>query len=158
MFQLNPQRPIGHNRLAQMAPIFADRCGFTNANKHKAHGKRALGIRVLSNSSVLEHMKLKASRHSNLKSHAKYQRVTNENNEKKYKDMNPSLLNNSIGKRNSQDSWMNFVSLSSKPMSPTQHKAGVDARYHQNGVQRHPTPNQIVINIGNTNFHQGSPT
>ena len=135
MFQSNPQRPIGHNRLAQMAPIFADQCGFTNANKHKAHGKRALGITMLSNSSVSEQMKLKASRHSNLKSQARYQCMTNENIEKKYKGMNPLLLTNSIGKRNSQDSWRNQVSPSSNTMSPPCDKACVDACYHQNGFQ-----------------------
>ena len=96
-----------------MAPIFADQWGFTNAKKHKAHGKRVLGIMMLSNASVSEQIKLKASRHSNLKSHARYQCVTNENIEKRYKAMNPLLLNNSIGKCDSQDSWGNQVSPSS---------------------------------------------
>ena len=128
MFQSNPQHPISHNRLAQMASIFADQCGFTNANKHEAHGKRALGVTMLSNSSVSEQTKLKAFRHSNLIGHARYQCVINENIEKKYEAMNPLLLNNSIGKRDSQESWMNLVSPSSKPMSPPQNKAAVDAR------------------------------
>ena len=90
----NPERPIGHNRLAQMAPEFAFPCGFENTKQHKAHGKCALGITMLSNSFVSETMKLKASRHSNLKSHARYQRINDENIEKKHEAMDPLLLDN----------------------------------------------------------------
>ena len=91
----NPERPIGHNRLAQMAPEFALQCQFQNAKQHKAHRKHALGITMLSNSSVFEQMKLKALRHSNLKSHATYQYINDENIEKKYEAMNPLLLDDS---------------------------------------------------------------
>ena len=55
----NPERPIGHNRLAQIAPECAVWCQFQNAKQHKAHGKYALGITMLSNSSIFEEMKLK---------------------------------------------------------------------------------------------------
>ena len=91
MFQSNPEHAIGHNKLAQMAPTFAERCGFDNPRQHKAHGKRALGITMLSNSSVSEHVKMRSSRHSNLKTHERYQRLTDDNIDKKYEAMNPSL-------------------------------------------------------------------
>ena len=91
----NPERPIGHNRLAQMASEFAARCQFQKPKQHKAHRERALGIMMLSNSSVSEQMKLNASGHSNLKSHASYQRINDENIKKKYEAMNPLLLDDS---------------------------------------------------------------
>ena len=47
---------------------------------------------MLSNSSVSEQTKMRASRHANMKTHARYQRVTQDNIEKKYEAMNPSLL------------------------------------------------------------------
>ena len=50
----NPEHPIGHNGFAQMALEFALRCRFENAKQHKAHRKRALGIVMLSNSSISE--------------------------------------------------------------------------------------------------------
>ena len=78
----NPERPIGYNRLAQMALEFASWCRFENTKQHKAHRKHALGITMLSNSSVSEQIKLKALRHSNLKSHVRYQYINDENIEK----------------------------------------------------------------------------
>ena len=100
----SPAHPIGHNRLAQMAPIFADCCGFTNAKKYNAHGNQALNITMLSNLSVSVQMKLKASRHLNIKSISRYQHITDENIEKKYEAMNPFLLKNSISDGNIKDS------------------------------------------------------
>ena len=79
----NPSCPIGQNRLAQMTPIIAKRCGFENVSKHKPHGKHAFGVTMLSNSSVSEQMKLKCSRHSSIKTHARYQRMTDANINKK---------------------------------------------------------------------------
>ena len=50
----NPEQPIGHNKLVQIAPTFATKCAFTNPTTHKAHGKSALGISMLANLSVSE--------------------------------------------------------------------------------------------------------
>ena len=69
-YMSNPDQLIGHNKLSIMAPTFATKCGFTNPTAHKAHGKCALGITMLSNSSVSEQMKLKAMQHSDLKTHS----------------------------------------------------------------------------------------
>ena len=76
-----------------MAPIFAQKCGFDNPRQHKAHGKRGLGITMLENSTVSEHVKMRSSRHSNLKTHKLDKRFTSENIDKKYEAMNPSLRN-----------------------------------------------------------------
>ena len=162
----NPNRPIGHNKLAEMAPNFALKCGFDNATQHKAHGKRALGITMLSNSSVSEQMKLKASRHSNLKTHARYQRINDENIKKKYEAMNPSLLNASSKDAKST----NLASLPDKNLYNDPETKNQSASHPQN--QSHHTnvlnnsfdnnssyapPNQVVINIGNSNLQQSSP-
>ena len=71
---------------------FANKCKFDNPELHKPHGKRALGITLLQNSSLSEQGKLKAARHSDMKSHVQYQCDTNENLEKKYEALNPSLI------------------------------------------------------------------
>ena len=60
-FQSNPECAIGHNKLAQMVPSFAEQCGFDIPRQHKAHGKYSLGIIMLSNSSVSEHVKMMSS-------------------------------------------------------------------------------------------------
>ena len=65
-FMFNPDRVIGHNKLTSMAPIFAKCCGFDDPTQHKPLGKRALGITMLSNSTVSEHLKMSSLRHSNL--------------------------------------------------------------------------------------------
>ena len=78
-----------------MAPIFAQKCGFVNPRQHKAHGKHALGITMLANSTVSEHVKLRLSKHSDLKTHERYQYLTEESVVKKYKAMNPSLCTSS---------------------------------------------------------------
>ena len=75
-----------------MAVEFANKCKFDNPELHKPHGKRALGITLLQNSSLSEQGKLKAARHSDMKSHVRYQRDTDENLEKKYEALNPSLI------------------------------------------------------------------
>ena len=156
----NPNRPIGHNKLASMAPVFATKCGFQNALQHKAHGKRALGITMLSNSSVSEQMKLKASRHSSLKSHTRYQRPTNENIEKKYEALNPSLLKSPIENMKHDETKLqpekHFESPSKPPTSPF-FKNPPNYQHHSDQNNSFPTPNQVVINIGNSNFRQSSP-
>ena len=72
-----------------MTPIFAERCGFENPMLHKPNGKRVLGIMVLSNLSVFEQTKMRLSRHSNLKVHARYQHLSEDHIDKKYEAMNP---------------------------------------------------------------------
>ena len=162
----NPNCPIGHNRLAQMAPEFAARCQFQNPNLHKAHGKRALGIRMLSNSSVSELMKLRASRHSNLKSHARwYQRINDENIEKKYEAMNPSLLDDSPKCDDThqslpttpspQEKNSNFLTPSSSNPPQTYKQNIVTPSFDQNNCPQ--PPNQAVINIDNSNYCHLSP-
>ena len=96
-----------------MCTKFATICKFTDAHLHKPHGKRALGVTMLSNSSVSEQTKLKVSRHKSMKTHAHYQRVTTENLDKKYEAMNPSLRNDtssqdSIDSKSSSDSKNSF--------------------------------------------------
>ena len=87
MYFTNPCRHIGKNQLASLAPFFAQICQFENSQGHKAHGKRAFGITLLSNSSVA---KLRVSRYTNMKTHTRYQRLIDKNIEK-YKVMNPLL-------------------------------------------------------------------
>ena len=64
-------------------PIFAAQCKFDNPHLCKPNGKSVLGITMLSNSTVLKYTNLRASRHADLKTHALYQRPTDENIEKK---------------------------------------------------------------------------
>ena len=56
-FRADPDRPVGHNSFAKWAIEFATLCMLTNPKKHKPHGKRSLGITLLSNSSVSEKTK-----------------------------------------------------------------------------------------------------
>ena len=145
-----------------MAPEFAVRCQFQNPYQHKAHGKCALGIKMLSNSSVSEQMKLRALRHSNMKSHARYQRINDENIEKKYEAMNPSLLDDS-SKRNDTDQLL--------PTTPSPHEKQSNFLIPSSTIPPEPNkqdivtpslnhcpqpPNQVVINIGNSNYGHAS--
>ena len=68
---------------------------FDDAHLHTPHGKRSLGVTMLSNLSVSEQAKLKVSGHKSMKAYARYQQVTGENLEKKYEAMNPSLRSDS---------------------------------------------------------------
>ena len=138
----NPECSIGHNRLAQTAPEFTIWCGLENESKHKAHGKRAFGIMMLSNSSVSKQTKLKASRHSNLKSHARYQSINDKNIEKKYKAMNCLLLNDSSNHAADANHF--------KQTTPTP-----ELKHHHQTLSILPNdyfspqpPNQVVVNIG----------
>ena len=80
-YMSDPVRQIGKNKLSTYAPIFANQCGFNDPTCHKLHGKRALGITMLSNSGTM-------------KTHARYQHLMSESIEKKYKAMNPWLRSN----------------------------------------------------------------
>ena len=53
-YSTNLSRHIRKNKLSSLAPIFAQLCKFDNPLGHKAHGKRAFGMTLLSNSSVAE--------------------------------------------------------------------------------------------------------
>ena len=133
-----------------MAPIFTECCGFKNPTIHKPHGKRVLGIKMLSNLSVSEQTKMRASRHSNLKVHACYQHLIDENINKKYKAMDPSLRTSSPS-----SSSENSISDKSHQNAITQEKAFFPSKrsstlptppmnyYHQPPQN----PYQIVINI-----------
>ena len=79
------ERQIRKNKLSMYAPIFANQCGFNDPTHHKPHGKKALGIIMLSNSGTSEDLKLKASRHTNMNTHVRYQYLTNESIEKNTK-------------------------------------------------------------------------
>ena len=105
-------------------------------------------------------MKLKASRHSNLKSHTKYQRINDENIEKKYEVMNPSFLDDTSkhakDTNQSQPSTplphakqTNFTTPSfdsSTILSPPNKQNIITPSFdpHQSLL----LPNQVVINIG----------
>ena len=78
--------------LSVWAQDFAKICGFCNPENHKPHKKRALGITMLSNSNCSTATKLKAARHSDPKTHARYQRDTAVNQDRRQEAMNPSLL------------------------------------------------------------------
>ena len=77
-YMSDPVRQIGKNKLSTYAPIFANQCGFNDPTRHKPHGKRALGITILSNSGTSEDLMLKVSRHVIVKMHARYQCLTSE--------------------------------------------------------------------------------
>ena len=148
-----------------MAPEFAVWCQFQNAKQRKAHRKLALGITVLSNSSVSEQMKLKASRHSSLKSHTRYQRSNDENIEKKYEAINPSLLDDSSKHAKDTDQshpttpspqqkQTNFLTPSSTiPPQPSERNI-VTPSFDQNHSPQ--PPSQLVINIGDLNYRHAS--
>ena len=152
-----------------MAPEYAAQCQFQNAKQHKAHGKCAFGITMLSNSSVSEQMKLIASRHSNLKSHARYQRINDENVKKKYEAMNPSLLDD-LSKHAKytnqlqpstplpQAKQTNFTtpSFDSSTIPPQPNKQNIITPSFDPHQSILP-PNQVVINIGNSNYTHASP-
>ena len=149
-----------------MAPEFAAWCQFENPNQHKAHGKRALGITTLSNSSVSEQMKLRASRHSKLKTHARYQRINDEIMEKKYESMNPLLLDDSSRHATDTDQshpttpspqqkQTNFLTPSSIIPSEQNKQNIVTPSFDQNHSPQ--PPNQVVINIGSSNYRHASP-
>ena len=78
----DPERQIGMNKLSMYAPIFANQFGFNDLTCHKPNGKRAFGITMFSNSGTSEDLKLKASRHAKIKTHARYQCLTSESIEK----------------------------------------------------------------------------
>ena len=81
-FKSDPSKNIGKNQFDVMCSTFATLCKFKDAEHHKPHGKRTLGITMLSNLSVSEQTKLKVSRHASMKTHACYQRITPNNLEK----------------------------------------------------------------------------
>ena len=81
-YMSDAERQIGKNKLSIYAPIFANRCGFNDLACQKPHGKRAVGITMISNSSSQKKLNLKTSRHVNMKMHARYQHLTAENIEK----------------------------------------------------------------------------
>ena len=72
-----------------MCENFALICKFEDPHLNTPHGKRALAVTMLSNSSVLEQTKLESSRRKSMKIHAWYQKITPENLEKKFEAMNP---------------------------------------------------------------------
>ena len=55
---------------------------FEDPYLHMSHDKRALGVSMLSNLSVLKQTKLKSLRYKSMETHACYQRITTENLEK----------------------------------------------------------------------------
>ena len=152
-----------------MALKFASRCKFQNAKQHKAHRKRVLGITMISNSSVSEQMKLKGSRHSNLKSHAGYQRINDESIEKKYETMNPSLLDDSS--KHARDTNQLHPSTPSPQAkqtnytTPSYDSSTIPPQPNKQNIinpsfdpHHSPLPlNQVVINIGNSNYCHLSP-
>ena len=136
-----------------MAPQFALKCGFENPMQHKPHGKRALGITMLSNSSVSEHVKLRSSRHSNLKTHERYQRLTAENLDKKYEAMNPSLRSPSTSEpvpSPRKNSSPPPVDKQISRVSPYNGNTHTQPTYHP--------PSQIVININSGDPHHVTPS
>ena len=74
----DPEIQNGTNKLSMCTLIFANQCGFNDPTRHKPHGKRALGITILSNSGTSEDLMLKVSRHVIVKMHARYQCLTSE--------------------------------------------------------------------------------
>ena len=121
--------------------------------QHKPHGKRALGITMLSNSSVSEHVKLRSSRHSNLKTHERYQRLTAENLDKKYEAMNPSLRSPSTSEpvpSPRKNSSPPPVDKQISRVSPYNGNTHTQPTYHP--------PSQIVININSGDPHHVTPS
>ena len=78
---------------------FAEICKFHNLSKHTAHWKQALGVTLLSNLSISEQTKLKASPHSNMSSHVLSQRLADENHNEQYKAMDPALTREFVCKQ-----------------------------------------------------------
>ena len=139
-----------------MAPEFAARCQFQNPHQHKAHGKRALGITMLFNSSVSEQMKFRALRHSNRKSHARYQRINDEIIKKKYEAMNLSLLNDSSRHATGTDQLHPTIpSPQQKQTNPFTPSSTIPSERNKQNIgtpsfdQNHSPqpPNQVFINI-----------
>ena len=88
-FQSNTDGKIGYNQLSMMrywsllSVVISKTQRFT---------RLMTSVRViLYNTFVLEETKLRTLHHSNMKTHAYHQRITNENIERKTKAMNPSL-------------------------------------------------------------------
>ena len=69
--------------------------GFDNPRQQKPHRNCALGITMLSNSAVSEHVKMRSLRHSRLKIHERYQRLTYKSIGTKNEAMNPLLCTSS---------------------------------------------------------------
>ena len=93
-YATNPSRHVSKDKLSLIAPIFTKLCKFKNSNSHKAHGKRAFSITLLSNFSVAGNTKLRVSRHTNMMTHTSFQRLKDQNIENKYEGMNPLLCLN----------------------------------------------------------------
>ena len=147
-YQSNPKRAIGHNRLARMPPIFASWCGLDNQHLHKPLGKRALDITMLSNSTVSEDTKMRASRHANLKTHACYQRPTNKNVNQKYKAMNPLLCTSSDSSKSQEKN--SILSSSPKTICNSWPSTITPTSYHQTSSA---PMTLVVININTLHLY-----
>ena len=80
---------------------------------HKVYGKRALGITINSNSSVVDKTKIWVARHSNLKVHARYHRFTDKTNDTNYERIKPSRCTSSFTtqKEGKKDPFTNIPNI-----------------------------------------------
>ena len=116
--------------------------------------KCTLGITIFLNSSVSEQMNLKISKHLYLKSHTRYQRINNEYIEKKYKAINPLLLNDSS---NDVTDTNHFKLTTTAPEAKRQQSQFLPPTFDSNDANSPHLHYQVVINIGNFNSRHLSP-
>ena len=121
-----------------MCKNFASICKFEDAHLHMPHGKSALGFTMLSNLSVSEQIKLKSSRHKSMKTHARYQRITPENLEKKYEAMNPLLRSDSSSQDSVESPPKKKVSKQNEHCSQKNNKSTSD-KHVSMGISEQPT-------------------
>ena len=112
-----------------------------------------LGITTLANSSVSEETKLRTVHHSNMKTHVRYQRLTNENISKKYKAMKPLLRMPSSADQDSPKK-----SFSPVPQENNKFKTFNYITPNNLTPQNYLSLNNIVININTPNPQTVSPS
>ena len=98
-YQTNVKLCVRKNIFSVWTVKFAEICKICNLSKHTPYGKQALSFKLISNSSISKETKLKASRQSNMSMHVTYQRLTDENHNKRYITMNPALTREVVNKQ-----------------------------------------------------------